>query len=191
MEGRLDSKRELLLERELVLEEVNALTDRLRKQAVNKRDSAKAMATELNGLQGKIRDITRVMVATVSELSMYQATALRLQQEKISREKILEEATWKLDHGEAPTEDAIKAWNRKERKRLASIEAAIRKEEEFQEQGDGKLLVRTAAEPRPTAYIPDDMGIPKPYGAQAPFKPTVAGASMRHIRNPDPKPIEI
>ena len=26
-------------------------------------------------------------------------------------------------------------------------------------------ITRTTAEPRPNAYIPDDIGIPKPYGA--------------------------
>lgn len=191
LEARLDDKREVLLEKELVLEEVSALIERLKKQAYNKRDSSKALATELNELQGKIRDTTKMMLATVSELSMYQATALRLQQEKMNREKAMEEAKWKLDHGEAPTEDAVKTWNRNERKRLAAIETAIRKEEEFQEQPDGKVMVRTAAEPRPTAYIPDDMGIPKPYGNLAPFKPTEAGSSMRHIKPVVPKAIEI
>ena len=191
LEDRLDQKREVLLEKELVLEEVTNLTERLKKQAMNKRDSAKALATELNGLQGKIRDTTKLMLATVSELSMYQATALRLQQEKVSREKVLEEAKWKLDHGQPPTEDAIKTWNRNERKRLANIETAIRREEELQESSDGKLGVKTAAEPRPTAYIPDDMGIPKPYGNNAPFKPTEPGATMRHIKMVAPKAIEI
>ena len=191
LEARLDEKREIILEKELVLEEVSALTERLKKQAYNKRDSSKALATELNELQNKIRDTTKMMLASVSELSMYQATALRLQQEKATREKALEEAKWKLDHGEAPTQDAVKTWNRNERKRLAAIETAIRKEEEYQEQPDGKLTVRTAAEPRPTAYIPDDMGIPKPYGNLAPFKPTEPGATMRHIKPVVPRAIEI
>lgn len=191
LEDRLDQKREVLLEKELVLEEITNLTERLRKQAMGKRDSAKTLATELNGLQGKIRDTTKLMLATVSELSMYQATALRLQQEKTSREKLLEEAKWKLDHGEPPTDDAVKTWNRNERKRLANIETAIRREEELAEETDGKLGVKTAAVPRPSAYIPDDMGIPKPYGRSAPFKPTEAGSTMRHIKMVNPKAIEI
>jgi hypothetical protein len=51
--------------------------------------------------------------------------------------------------------------------------------------------VRTTAEPRPNAYIPDELGIPKPYGTLAPFKPTETGSTMRHIRNPNPAEIEI
>ena len=52
-------------------------------------------------------------------------------------------------------------------------------------------VVRTTAEPRPNAYIPDAIGIPKPYGNLAPFKPSETGANMRHFRRPKPKEIEI
>lgn len=49
----------------------------------------------------------------------------------------------------------------------------------------------TAAEPRPNAYIPEDLGIPKPYGAFSPFKPSQQGTTMRHVRKPNPKEIVI
>ena len=48
---------------------------------------------QVNEFQGRIRDTTRRMMATVSELSMHQATALKLQQEKMARERELQEAT--------------------------------------------------------------------------------------------------
>ena len=51
--------------------------------------------------------------------------------------------------------------------------------------------VRTTADPRPNAYIPDELGIPKPYGGLAPFKPTELGSSMRHIKAPKPPEIQI
>jgi len=50
------------------------------------------------------------------------------------------------------------------------------------------------ADPRPNAYMPvgeDDLPIPKPYGSHAPFKPSLPGANLRHIRKPVPKPIDI
>jgi len=52
----------------------------------------------------------------------------------------------------------------------------------------------TMAEPRPDAYLPneeDDLPIPRPYGSQAPFKPSEPGANMRHIRKPVIKPVEL
>jgi hypothetical protein len=52
--------------------------------------------------------------------------------------------------------------------------------------------VRTTADARPNAYIPDDeLGLPKPYGSHAPFRPSEAGSTMRHIRKPVVKEIEI
>ena len=53
--------------------------------------------------------------------------------------------------------------------------------------------MRTAAEPRPNAYLPGAEGlpIPKPYGLHAPFKPTESGAQLRHYRKPIAKAVEI
>ena len=51
---------------------------------------------------------------------------------------------------------------------------------------------QTTAAPRPNMYIPaDDLGLPKPYGAHAPFKPSSPGSNMRHIRRPAPAEVEI
>ena len=194
LDDRLDMKREQLLEKELVLEEVTSLTERLRGQASSKRDVAKSMADQLNELQARIRDTTKKMLASVSELSMYQATALRLQQEKMRRESVLDEMNWKLEHGECPSEDAAKDWHRAERKRLTMVETQMQKEEAAAAKASAPsngIIVKTTAEPRPTAYIPDELGIPKPYGLLAPFKPSDQGSSMRHTRIPNPKPVEI
>ena len=189
-EERLDGKREQLLERELILKEITALTDKLRNQAISKRDVAKSMADQLNSFQTRIRDTTKKMLASVSELSMYQATALRLQQEKVKCEKSLEDAIWKVDHGEPPSEDAFKEWNRTERRNNQNAADAMKTQEEMMLM-QPTVLLKTTAEPRPTAYIPEEFAIPKPYGASAPFKPTEPGSTMRHIRVPNPKQIEI
>ena len=74
LEDRLDEKREQLLEKELILEEVSTLTERLRSQALQRRESAKSLADQLTELQGRIKDVTKKMLATVSELSMYQVS---------------------------------------------------------------------------------------------------------------------
>jgi len=74
---------------------------------------------------------------------------------------------------------------------IDSLCLQIEEEEEQYQIAGG---VTTTAEPRPNAYIPDDdseLPIPRPYGKHAPFKPTENGTTMRHIRKPVPKPIEI
>lgn len=195
IQDRFEKKKEQLLEKELVLEEVTVLSEKLRQQAKEGRDGTLSIAKQVNELQSKLKDLTRSMMATVSELSMYQATALKLEQEKAEREKLLEDATYKLEHGEAPTEEAVHDWYRLERDRLLAIE---RKQEKQRNQiastlanQFGSPTVKTTAEPRPNAYLPSDVPLPKPYGSRAPFKPTVPGSTMRHIRKPKETEIEI
>lgn len=66
----------------------------------------------------------------------------------------------------------------------------LAEEDEWNQLPNGEY---TTAETRPNAYIPqtDQLPLPKPYGAQAPFKPSQPGANMRHIRKPTLKPLEI
>ena len=51
-----------------------------------------ALSKRVNDFQTRIKGLTRQMMATVSELSMYQATAMKLQQEKHEREMEAEDA---------------------------------------------------------------------------------------------------
>jgi len=60
---------------------------------------------QVNGLQAKIKSMTRQMMATVSELSMYQASALRLQQQVREKECLLEKYKINIDKGLPPSMD--------------------------------------------------------------------------------------
>ena len=60
-----------------------------------------------------------------------------------------------------------------------------------QAQEEQDTAAPSMAEGRPNAYIPEDLGIPKPYGGFAPFKPSEAGSTMRHIQPPRPREIVI
>merc|ERR1712232_202284 len=71
-----------LLEKELILEEVAALSDKLRQQAVDGRQGTMELSQKVNQFQSRIKGVTRKMMSTVSELSMYQATAHKLQAER-------------------------------------------------------------------------------------------------------------
>ena len=74
LEDRLNVKKEQLLEKELVLEEVGSLSDRLRFQAVEGREETLDIAKTVNDFQARIKSITRKLMACVSELSMYQVS---------------------------------------------------------------------------------------------------------------------
>merc|ERR1719482_357456 len=152
LEERLNDKKESLLEKELVLEEVTTLSEKLRAQAMEGRQGTLELSQKVNTFQSKIKDVTRKMMATVSELSMYQATAIKYEGE----------------------EEALQA-------------------ELDQQRGNLAAATRTTAEPRVNAYVPvnDELGLPRAYGAHAPFNPTPLGANARFIKKPTAKQVEI
>jgi chromosome segregation ATPase len=188
LEDRLNVKKEQLLEKELVLEEVGSLSERLRFQAVEGREETLDIAKTVNEFQARIKNITRKLMACVSELSMYQATAMKLEQEKAAREAEVAAAKQRLEEGLPPTDDAENEWRRMLRKREMHMESIQRRANELrQAQGD----LQTTAVPRPNAYLPEDIALPRPYGQMAPFKPTEPGSTMRHTVKPQPREIEI
>ena len=75
LEERLNDKKEQLLEKELILEEITGLSDRLRGQAAEGRADTLQLAKKVNDYQSRIRAVTRKLMATISELSMYQVGA--------------------------------------------------------------------------------------------------------------------
>lgn len=196
LEERLNDTKEQLLEKELILDEVTTLSDKLRVQASESRGSTLEVAKRINDLQSKIRTITRQMMAVVSELSMYQATCMKLEQERDHKEGSLKQATGRMAEGLPPTDDAEHEWFKMERNRFMRHQAVLNRTR-YQEELTGELdataqtLVRTTASVRPNAYIEEQFGIPKPYGGKAPFKPSQLGASMRHIRKPVVREIEL
>ena len=115
---------------------------------------------------------------------------MKLQQERDELVERITEAAARMDAGLAPTEDAERDWYRLERERLEleEVPAAARDTHQTDDKSTG---IRTAAEPRPNAYVPSDLGIPRPYGGMAPFKPSEAGSTMRFIRRPAPKELLI
>ena len=189
LEERVNDRKEQLLEKDLVLEEVSNLANRLRTQALEGREDTLELAKRVNDFQTRIKVTTRRMMATVSELSMYQATAMKLTQENQAKQAEVAQAEANLSQGLPPSEEIEREWMRYEAD-LARRAADAAERNVLAETAPAQLT-QTTAEPRPNAYIPDDIGIPKPYGALAPFKPTELGATMRHIRRPQPREIEL
>ena len=88
----------------MVLEEIETLTNRLKKQTVNGRQESNEMNVKLNGLTKKIKEVTRSMMAKVSELSMHQALAMNLFQEHTEKQTLVESINERLMYGDIPTE---------------------------------------------------------------------------------------
>ena len=173
-----------------MLEEVTSLSDKLRAQAAERRGDTLHLAKKVNDFQVRIKDTTRKMMAVVSELSMYQATAMKLQQDKHDAQVEYETSVRNVERGLPPNALAEQELYRTQTQQLRDDEARALKLQHKAQQPPVQLAY-TTAEPRPNAYIPEELGIPKPYGSQAPFKPTATGSTMRHIRPPQRAEIEI
>ncbi|KAE9348729.1 hypothetical protein PF008_g7208 [Phytophthora fragariae] len=195
LEERYHHKKEQLLEKELVLEEVTGLSNKLRTQASARRGETLELAKRVNDFQGRIKETTRRMMSVVSELSMYQATAMKLQQEKHDASVDVEECQKRALAGYAPNAFCEQQLVRLQTQKLHNNETRAAKEQAKAAAAHAanfpSQLTYTTAEARPNAYIPEDLGIPKPYGQQAPFKPSQQGTTMRHIRMPQKRDIEI
>lgn len=207
MELLLSTQEEKILEKDLVLDEVASLTERLQQQTNETKDETYHTTKEINELTKKIKNLTRKTMAKVSELAMHQASAMSLYREKVEKESLLEEGKNRLASGDIPLEqiegdfirtERLRAQRRAHKEALQQLKDKeqsgrfIELEDEFYLHGN----VKTTAEPRPNAYIPQINGmgqlpIPKPYGEHSPFKPQEPGAQLRHYKKPVIKPIEI
>lgn len=72
LEERLGMQQDSLMEKGVVLEEVDALTSHLREEAAAARPVGASLAAAANAYQERLRKVTRGMMATISELSLYQ-----------------------------------------------------------------------------------------------------------------------
>jgi hypothetical protein len=106
------------LEKDLILEEIEILTNRLKKQTLSGRQESNEMTVKLNGLTKKIKEVTRSMMAKVSELSMHQALAMNLFQEHTEKQVLAESIKERLTLGDIPVELIERDLIRSEKMRL-------------------------------------------------------------------------
>ena len=191
LEVRVKAKKVESLDLELELKEVRNRIARLR-VAVSEGRSGHVEKLQLVGqYKAELRGLHRSMMANVSELSMYQAAIIGLERDKVEAERVVGEMSERMESGVAPTREAEQEYMRRVRDKVRVKEAlvSLQRTKEDNELIEG--VVRSTAEVRPNAYIQQELGLPKPYGGLAPFKPSVLGAQMRHFRPPQPKEVQL
>ncbi|XP_029351480.1 coiled-coil domain-containing protein 146 [Echeneis naucrates] len=195
LEMNLAQRERQLLEKELLVDQVTRLSKPLRQQAEACQQDQLSLRKKLNDLRTRIVNTNYRLMAISAELAMKQAIALTQQQEIKERELQMDRCQQRLEQDLPPCPEIEEEWRRmlrdkKMRQRDREERERLAKEEEWNQLPNGEY---TTAEARPNAYIPqtDSLPLPKPYGAQAPFKPSQPGANMRHIRKPTLKHIAI
>ena len=164
---RLSEKKEELLEKQVLLEELVTKKELLERELEMSRVKSLPTVKNLNEYQARVREATRRMMALVSELSMYQATALSLEDEiETAQEKI------KYSRNHLTNDENGKRGQE-------STASGVELNSDYTVNEFGKVYyftatnsVRTTAEPRKSFYFPEvGLGLPTPFSMQ-PMKPT-------------------
>lgn len=93
LEESLNNKKEVILEKEIVIEELNRQIKQIEEEVSQNKETNLKSAMKFNEVKTKFRDIMRKMMAVVSEVSVYQTNVVNLQrvrQEKSSQLKSIE-----------------------------------------------------------------------------------------------------
>ncbi|KPI90501.1 hypothetical protein ABL78_0431 [Leptomonas seymouri] len=186
LELRVQSINAKVREKDLILEEVTELAERVGSQAESGRDVTLALAKQVNKYHSNIRGKSRQMMATISELSLFQASSIQLQQEVQRLEAVVAEAEQRMEAGEAPFAEAEEQYERKKQseERYAAARQRQRQAAQVAEVSESAQAIATTAEQRPNAYIPEDdmLGLARPYGTFAPFKPSTTRVMLTPAR---------
>ncbi|XP_056879026.1 coiled-coil domain-containing protein 146 [Takifugu flavidus] len=195
LEGNLAERERQVLERQLLLDQVTRLSEPLGERVESCQQHRLSLAKKLNEVRTNIMDTNHRLMVLAAEFSIKQATTLSLQQEIKEKEHQVDRCREQQEQGLPPCPEIEEEWRRmlrdkRRRQRDKEERERMVEEDEWNQLPDGDY---TTAEPRPNAYIPqtDLLPLPRPYGAQAPFRPSQAGANIRHIRKPALKSVEM
>ena len=173
----IEDKEDEIEENALMLAELDSLVRRMTDEAASGRAESLELARTVNDLVTKIQSADETTKSTVSELALCQARCEAMMSEADVLKRRLAEARERVARGDAPDEECEKRWARE----LAG-EAPADDDDDDDANGHGH-----GASPRPNAYVPTDeksLGVPRPYGKFAPFKPTDVAGNLRHYRKP-------
>lgn len=188
LEDMLNRKKEELLEKELINEEINDIAEKLRKQALDDRTKNIDISEKMNEFELKLNDITRKMIASASELSMFKAMKLKLVKEKEEKESLLNDAKAKLANNEPPTPDCMELLEKKKKLEDQRGDYISKRLKDLDDKRNLPIVMpnRKGPEKRVGEYIDDKTSLHKAYGKNAPFYCKPYPSNMRYFRNPKP-----
>lgn len=191
IEGRMQTVRETLLEKFIFNEELDRLIAQLQEDIeAAKRAVPAEITTKLNSTRTQLRGVTRKLMAMVSEVSMEQATIMKLKAVAEQLEDTVVAAKERLNMGLAPTDEIEHEWLIAHQHEVEYQHSRMLLEQELASQVPG--LVQTTAKPRFDSYMSQESGLPRPYGGRAPFAPADPAPNIsRFIKKPGPVAIEI
>jgi len=181
----LNEKKESLLEKELINEEINDIAEKLRKKALEDRSKNLDISEKMNFYEIQFNEITRKNIAVTSELAMFKAILFNLENTKREKEVVYEQAQEKYESGQPPTDDCMKKFEtivRLEEQRK-DIHYKCKSERMEKANRPSIMPLRRAPPKRFNEYEDDKTGLKKSYGMYAPFSAQANPPNMRHYKS--------
>ncbi len=182
----LNEKKEKLLEKELINDEINEIAEKLRKKALEDRGKNLKISKEINEYEIKLNDITRKNIASTSELSMFQAILTKLESTKKEKEDHYNELEKRFKSGLPPPKEWIVAYKSMKTVQASRKQYLNNRAQEVRDKENiivGQIPLRKGPEKRVEEYIDPKTGLPScVYGKYAPFNPYEEPNNMRHLR---------
>jgi predicted nucleic acid-binding Zn-ribbon protein len=176
LEHRLHVSQNMLLDKEVTLEDISLRCREIEEQETKQNQEVSPLIQELTIARGRANDLSRTLISLMSELRMYQKSNLALTEDKAAREHALAVSRRALENGKPPSEEARRFRQLKESRKGNEAEDGLLRNDE-----------NNGPRPRTNAYVPVDGTKAIPFGgAHAPFQPCVSAGEghMRHYRAP-------
>ena len=182
----LNEKKEKLLEKELINDEINEIAEKLRKKALEDRGKNLKISKEINEYEIKLNDITRKNIASTSELSMFQAILTKLESTKREKEETYELLEKRFKNGLPPPKEWLSIYQSQKTVQSNRRQYINNRMQEIRDKENiiiGQIPIRKGPEKRVEEYIDPKTGLPScVYGKYAPFNPYAEPNNMRHLR---------
>jgi len=182
----LNEKKEKLLEKELINDEINEIAEKLRKKALEDRGKNLKISKEINEYEIKLNDITRKNIASTSELSMFQAILTKLESTKKEKEDAYALLEKRFKNGLPPPREWLAIYQSQKTVQSNRKQYFNNRIQEIRDKENiiiGQIPLRKGPEKRVEEYIDPKTGLPScVYGKYAPFNPYAEPNNMRHLR---------
>ncbi len=172
MQRKVDLFRKSIKMKETKIELITNESLKMQNYLSMRKKDTEPISTNILKVQEQIRNISRKIIALLSEVSMYKSIHINIQEDFEQANKELNKGTSDISDGKLPSNSSRARLERaKVKESSAPTSSEIPTETKLWREIDTSY--RTTADIRPLAYIPNEsLGAPKPYGYFAPFKPS-------------------
>lgn len=185
-EQRVNSKEHQLWERKILLREIREKIKKLEKEADCDISKSQKMVSKGGKMRSAAMSYNRKKLAALSEMAVYQAQRMQLEEDTKDTKQELENAKIRAEKGEVFDSYAQKMVNMHERDMLYASMMKSHRFDDWDSDDDTPKITRKHYDAYPTQD-----GLSRPYGAFPVFQPGKPSANLRHYKKESERPIEL